>query len=102
MKFIINSERIRMKKLVDGCMIAISNDVQKEVSQRLIDESTHVKLEAERDSQPHSYRKRTVAASKNREQLKSKSNIGFGSSAARPLSTNDVRVISHAMINITC
>jgi hypothetical protein len=46
----IQNERMRMKHLVDGCVNAISNDVQKVVNQKLIDESRNVKLIAERDS----------------------------------------------------
>ncbi|CAF0840022.1 unnamed protein product [Brachionus calyciflorus] len=42
-------EELRIKKLVDGCINAISNDVQKVVTQKMIDESRHIKLEAEKD-----------------------------------------------------
>lgn len=65
------NERLRMKKLVDGCINAISTDVKvyficyfisnltnfypvfllfkRIVGQKLIDQSKHIKLEAERD-----------------------------------------------------
>lgn len=42
-------ENIRMRKLVDGYLDAISNEVKKEVLQEIIDQSKHVKLEAEKD-----------------------------------------------------
>ena len=45
----LGDENRRVKKLVDGCVSAISSDVQKYVEQKLIDESRHIKLEAERD-----------------------------------------------------
>jgi hypothetical protein len=40
----------RTRKLVDGCISAITTDVQRIVEQKLIDESRHVKLIAEKDS----------------------------------------------------
>ncbi|RNA29012.1 TALPID3-like isoform X2, partial [Brachionus plicatilis] len=36
--------------MVDGCINAISNDVKKAVNQKMIDDSKHIKLEAERDT----------------------------------------------------
>ena len=36
--------------MVDGCINAIADDVKKEVTQKLIDESKHVKLIAEKDT----------------------------------------------------
>lgn len=72
---LLRNERLKMKKLVDGCVGAISNDVKvrkiylqifirrkknnlfhlikRIVNQKLIDETKHAKLEAERD-QPSS------------------------------------------------
>ena len=43
-------EQRRTRKLVDGCISAITTDVQRIVEQKLIDESRHVKLIAERDT----------------------------------------------------
>lgn len=98
-----------MKKLVDGCISAISNDVkvnlkllnynhryimflkieQKVVSQKLIDESKHIKLEAERDI-PFSNKKGAKRPQFNRNQA-NKNNLGFGSSAqGRSASVNEV------------
>ena len=44
------NDRVRIKKMVDGCINAIADDVKKEVTQKLIDESKHVKLIAEKDT----------------------------------------------------
>ncbi len=68
-------------------MSAISNDVQKEVTQRLVDESKHVKLEAERDL--GSYRKKTASSVAS---FKSKSTVGFGSSASRSANATDKKL----------
>jgi hypothetical protein len=43
-------EQRRTRKLVDGCISAITTDVQRIVEQKLIDESRHVKLVAEKDT----------------------------------------------------
>ena len=45
-------EQRRTRKLVDGCISAITTDVQRIVEQKLIDESRHVKLVAEKDTNP--------------------------------------------------
>lgn len=81
-----------MKKLVDGCVNAISNDVQKVVAQKLIDESKHAKLEAERDvglvgkNQPHTNRAFQKRLSSNQ----ANKVVGFGSSMARSSSALEV------------
>ncbi len=93
--FKFRSDRVRLKKLVDGCVSAISNDVQKEVTQRLIDESKHIKLEAERDlgSYATSLRKKASQILKDSKSsaflLKSKSSVGFGSSTSRSTNLKD-------------
>ncbi len=75
--------------MVDGCVSAISSDVQKEVTQKLIDESKHVKLEAERDTPAslHARRKNFVALNRERSGRVAKAPaaaaVGFGSSASR-------------------
>lgn len=89
-------------------MSAISNDVQKEVSQKLIDESKHVKLEAERDISASSglYKgsnrknfvqinreKSTAGKARTKAQVRAIGPVGFGSSAVRSdaNSSNDVK-----------
>lgn len=81
--------------MVDGCVNAISNDVRKEVEQKLIDESRYVKLEAERDfqmdgkcSKPH----RMTKINSQSRLIKPNNKVGFGSGAPRSISANDVNI----------
>ena len=84
--------------MVDGCVNAISNDVRKEVEQKMIDESRYVKLEAERDvtvdgrcSKSH----RMAQINAQSRLIKPNSKVGFGSSAKRSISAIDVSLIDN-------
>ena len=76
--------------MVDGCINAISNDVKKEVEQKLIDESKHVRLEAEKDMQCSKSHRLTHLNAQSRLKKANNNKVGFGSSANRSISSNEV------------